>query len=251
MPVRTAEPPCVIMQHDSASDFLAIAYPTLIQHEASANIVFAHALKRVDTETARSRYQSASTSDASARLAAADASSLAPRRTNGAFWLTLWSQGPSAPTLDLVLSCVDWTLGNYPVFLWSPKRANEQSASWLKPRLIQLTTHLRQCVPPERVFSVFGMTSLVEPFTKYWSSLTGFAVEPEPFYAAHFSFCNSRTLRQSNAALPAGHCLRKATISDLEQVAQLCKEFADDSVRTCKKIFNGRPPSTLWEFVTD
>lgn len=234
MPARTtsnARSSSVIMQHDSASDFLAVAYPTLRRHEASSNIVLAHALKRVSTEAALSGYQFTSDADVDTWLAGADASSFAPHPTNGAFWLTLWSSSPgSHPTLDIVLSCVDWTLGNYPIFLWSPKRPSEHSSAWLQSSLVQIADHLRQCVGPERVYSVFGMTSLVKTFTRYWSHITGFRIEPEPFYAAYFSFCNANTFKPLNAVLPTGHRLRRAMISDLEQVAQLCKEFADDSV---------------------
>ncbi|EKM61670.1 uncharacterized protein PHACADRAFT_248416 [Phanerochaete carnosa HHB-10118-sp] len=234
MPARTtpnAHSSSVIMQHDSASDFLAVAYPTLRRHEASSNIVLAHALKRVSTEAALSGAQFTSDADVDACLEAVDASSFAPHRTSGAFWLTLWSSSPGCqPTLDIVLACVDWTLGNYPIFLWSPKKPSENSSSWFQPRIEQLADYLRQCVGPERVFSIFGMTSLVKTFARYWSQVTGFRIEPEPFYAAYFSFCNVNTFRPSNVPLPTGHRLRRAMIADLEQVAQLCKEFADDSV---------------------
>jgi hypothetical protein len=234
MPARTASAPStsVIMQHDSANDFLAVAYPTLRRHEASSNIVLAHALKRVGTEAALSGNQFTSDADVDAWLASADTSSFTPHRANGAFWLTLWSSTTSAPpTLDIILACVDWTLGDYPIFLWTPKAPSEHSSAWLAPRIGQLVEHLRYCVPPERIFSVFGMTSLVKTFARHWSHLTGFRIEPEPFYAAFFSFCNTTTFRNSTTVLPTGHCLRRATPGDLEQVAQLCKEFADDSVR--------------------
>ena len=235
MPARTAPNALsnfVIMQHDSAGDFLAVAYPTLRRHEVSSNIVLAHALKRVGTEAAMSGYQFTSDADVDSWLATADSSSFEPHRATGSFWLTLWSTDtPNAPpTLDIILSCVDWTLGEYPVFLWTPKAPSAHTPSWLAPRIGQLVGHLRYCVPPERVFSVFGMTTLVKTFARQWSQTTGFRIEPEPFYAANFSFCNARTFRQSSVDLPTGHRLRRAAPEDLEQVAQLCKEFADDSV---------------------
>ncbi|KAI0094458.1 hypothetical protein BDY19DRAFT_21113 [Irpex rosettiformis] len=232
MPSATAATNAVIMQHNSASDFLALSYPTLRRHEASSNIIFAHALKRVNTEAALTEFQFTSDADVEACISTADESSFIPHPTSGAFWLTVWSQ-PSIharPQLDMVLSCVDWTLGNYPIFLWTPKRQDELSQSWLNPRINQLVEYLRICVPSERVFSVFGMTPLVKAFTRQWSQLTGHKVEPEPFYSAYFSFCNSKTFKPSNLPLPEGHRLRRAEGADLEQVAQLCKEFADDSV---------------------
>lgn len=221
-----------ILQHDSAQDFLSFTAPFLRRHEASSNIVLAHALKRVDAQSALSGFEFTSESDVYARLSSADADSCAPRATRGAFWLTVWNHASasSPPTLDLVLSCVDWTLGDYPIFLWTPNRVSASSSAWLGPRMAELTEHLNRCVPPERVYSVFGLTSLVKAFARTWTQLTGFTVEPEPFYAALFSYCNARTFRDSNAPLPEGHCLRKATMADLEPVAQLCKEFADDTV---------------------
>ncbi|KAI0348295.1 hypothetical protein BDW22DRAFT_72055 [Trametopsis cervina] len=232
MPGITATVHTVIMQHDSASDFLAVSYPTLRRHEASSNIVFAHALKRVTTEAALAGFQFTSDADVEAGLSTADASSFTPHPTSGAFWLTLWSSSSShaRPQLDMIVSCVDWTLGNYPIFLWTPRRQDELTSSWLNMRISQLVDHLRACVPSERVFSVFGMTPLVKSFSRRWSQLTGHMVEPEPFYAAYFSFCTAKTFKPSNLPLPAGHRLRRAGIADLDQVAQLCKEFADDSV---------------------
>ena len=222
----------IVMQHDTANCFLSFTAPFLRRHEASSNIVLAHALKRVDAQTALSGFEFTSESDVYARLSSADLDSYTPRPSDSAFWLTVWSQSsPSCPpTLDLVLACVDWTLGDYPIFLWTPNRVSATSSAWLAPRIAELTAHLNRCVPPERVFSVFGLTSLVKAFARAWTNLTGFPVEPEPFYAALFSQCTADTFRESDAALPEGHSLRKATPADVEPVAQLCKEFADDSV---------------------
>jgi len=229
--LNASHPQTFVVQHDSASEYLAFAFPTLRRHEASANIVLAHALKRVSAEAAISGSQFASDSDVEAWLHSADPSAFFPHHNEGSFWLTLWSNSSSSlPTLDLVLSCVDWTLGDYPIFLWTPHPASAASSAWLLPRIAQLAEHLRFCVPPERVYSVFGMTSLVKAFARKWTAMTGFVVEPEPFYAAYFSYCNAATFRRSDAPLPEGHSLRRATLRDLEPVAQLCKEFADDTI---------------------
>ncbi|KAI0639937.1 hypothetical protein C8Q77DRAFT_1152863 [Trametes polyzona] len=221
-----------VMQHDTAACFLSYTAPFLRRHEASSNIVLAHALKRVDAQAALSGFEFTSESDVYARLSSADLDTYTPRPTRDSFWLTVWSHpSPSSPpTLDLVLACVDWTLGDYPIFLWTPNRVSAASSAWLAPRIADLTMHLNCCVPPERVFSVFGLTTLVKAFSRAWTNLTGFTVEPEPFYAALFSQCRADTFRESDAALPEGHRLRKGTMNDLEAVAQLCKEFADDSI---------------------
>ncbi|EPT03525.1 hypothetical protein FOMPIDRAFT_51369 [Fomitopsis schrenkii] len=220
-----------IIQHDNASDFLACTYPTLRRHEASANIVLAHALKLVGAETALSGLPFMTDDDAEAYVRGLDHSSCSPRRNDSSFWLTLWSFSASGrPVLDLVLSCLTWSLGNYPIFLWTSCRPGTFQSDWLAPRVDQLTEYLRMCVPPERVYSVFGMTQLVKTFARRWSSRTGYIVEPEPFYAAHFTYCDTETFCVSNARLPLGHHLRRAKPHDIEAVAQLCREFADDTV---------------------
>lgn len=233
MPALTTSNPSnsIIIQHDSASDFLAVAYPTLRRHEASANIVLAHALKRVTTEAAMAGFQFICDDDVEDWLNSTDASSSSPHQNSESFWLTMWNtSSSSAPTLELVLSCVNWTLGEYPIFLWSPQSQSGQTTAWIAPRIAKIAEHLRLCIPTTRVFSVFGMTPLVKAFSRYWSDITGHAIEADPFYSAYFSYCDTRSFKDSSVPLPEGHKLRRARLADLEQVAQLCKEFADDSV---------------------
>jgi hypothetical protein len=223
----------VVIQHTSASDFLSATYPTLQRHEASANIVLAHALKLAGKETAETSSRSTNEADVQKCLNRQLASPSKARQA-GQFWLTVWSTSSAAatPTLDLVLASVSNSLGDYPIFLWTPKSPASISSLWLSPRIEAVATHLHCIVPVSRVFSVFGMTLLVKNFTQVWTSLTGVSIEPEPFYAALYSFCNAHTFRDCDAQLPSGHFIRRAVESDLPEVAQLCKEFADDSVST-------------------
>ena len=217
-----------VVQHRTATDFLSATHSHLRDDEQSSGIVFAHALKRLRKE-AGSALETPRDVEDWLRF---------PRHRvrddPNAFWLTVWSIDPTTNTaeLDLVLSCIDWTLGNYPIFLWSPEPENK---AWLIPRITNLTNHLLGCVPPERVFSVFGMTWLVKTFSEYWTGLTGHEVESEPFYAALLSYCTEPTLIDASSQLPAGHAIRLATKPDLEGVAQLCKEFGDDSVSLFSK----------------
>ena len=220
--------------HDTAYDFLSATLPTLRRHEKSANIVLAHALKLVGTEAALTGCNFINESDVSSWW---DQSSHSPSHMRfdetQPFWLTVWSSPSpfSQPTLDLVLSCVNWTLGDYPIFLWTPKNPSHITSQWLTPRIDLVAENLLDLVPPERVFSIFGMTLLVKTFASYWKQLTNIAVEPEPFYAASYTWCTLATFKDSEAPLPRGDYIRRANMRDLEQVAQLCKEFADDSVR--------------------
>lgn len=209
-----------IIQHNSADDFLAAAYPTLIHHEQSANIILAHALQK-----SSSNYSSAN----GGAVTGLQSNAFSSPPNACSFWLTVWSC-KSSPTIDLILSCVSSTLGNYPVFLWSPYLPASMSKAWLSPRIAGLVQHLLASVAPRRVFSVFGKTSLVKSFSNCWAEVTGVPIEPLPFYAAYYTFCTPQSLRPFDCEIPAGHFIRRATQRDLDSVARLCKEFADDSV---------------------
>lgn len=248
MPHRTlvrSSATILIVQHDSAAHFLSATFPTFRRHEESANIVFAHALKLLGSEAALTGCHFTNESDVStwwkqetkpsqshvAGPPITDVAAMADQNKEP-FWLTVWSSpSPFAPpTLDIVLSCVSWTLGDYPIFLWTPKNLSSVTPAWLNPRLELLAEHLLDIVPPQRVFSIFGMTLLVKSFTRYWSDLVKCPIEPEPFYAACYSFCNPDTFKGSNDSLPRGDNIRRANVEDLAAVGQLCKEFADDTV---------------------
>ena len=245
-----------IVHHDSAAHFLSATSPILRRHEESANIVLAHALRLLWSESARmgSRFinksdigtwwrqetRSASLSPASRyHVVGPPTTNTTSRRmradgNNQPFWLTVWSSPSGSPfippSLEIVLSCVNWTLGDYPIILWTPRDPASLSVSWLIPRIELLAEALLNIVPPSRVFSIFGMTKLVKSFTRHWSGLVGYPIELESLYAAYYSFCNRETFKESYDPLPRGDSIRCANMEDLPQVAQLCKEFADDSV---------------------
>ena len=221
--LTSATPMIVVQQHRTATDFLSATHSHLQDKERSSNIVFAHALKRLRKEVGN-----ALTSPRDVEDWLHSPAHSVPEDPH-AFWLTVWTVDPAKnrPTLDIILSCVDWALGNYPIFLWSPQPADK---AWVTPRIVKLTNSLLGCVPPERVFSVFGATWVVKTFSEYWTGLTGHEVESEPFYAALLSYCTQSTFTHPSSRLPAGHVIRLATQSDVESVAQLCKEFGDDSV---------------------
>lgn len=227
----------LVVHHDSAADFLSATFPTLRRHEESANIVFAHAFKLLGSEAALTGFHFTNESDVSSwwkqRARTAQSTVARPRvKSNEPFWLTVWSS-PSPfipPTLDIVLSCVSGTLGDYPIFLWTPKTPTPISQSWLSPRTELLAEHLLDIVPPRRVFSIFGTIPLVKSFTRYWSDLVKCAIEQEPFYSAYYTYCNLDTFKDAIDPLPSGDKIRRAGVEDLAAVAQLCKEFADESV---------------------
>ncbi|KAJ7161304.1 hypothetical protein C8R43DRAFT_1086633 [Mycena crocata] len=193
-------PKVIVLQHSSAVDFLAVAYPTLRQHERTANIVLAPALKCAPAEY----------------LLTDDP---IPADT---FWLTVWSQpAKGTPVLELVVSCVDSSLGKYPIFLWTPVEQSIIPSQWMN----SIAAHLRACVDPARVFAVFGVETVVNTFASVWQGLTGIPIASDPLYTAFFAFCTPQTLKATNSVGTA----RRAIMTDVYATAKLCYEFAAGS----------------------
>ncbi|KAF8560113.1 hypothetical protein OG21DRAFT_1401566 [Imleria badia] len=213
-----------VLEHYSAQAFLAVSYPTLCKHERSSNIILAHALKKVSAEAALTGCQFISQSEIALDAPTSD-------EFSDSLWLTVWSTSPQGVTeLELVLACHRAGPHELPIFLWATQLRMLSSPQWLAPRVAALVDRLESRVPATRVFSVFGMTILVKAFGKCWTSLTGFQMEPQPFYSAYLTYCTKATLIDSKASLPLGHLIRRGMISDIEDIARLGKEFADDSI---------------------
>ncbi|KAJ7184040.1 hypothetical protein B0H12DRAFT_1040461 [Mycena haematopus] len=221
-PEFPSEDKIVVLQHSEAADFLAIAYPTLLLHESSANILLAHALMRAPVETVLTECQFITDADVQ----------LLPSSTLpvplGNFWLTVWTQrAKSPPVLDLALSCIESSSSNYPVFMWTPAELGIQSPQWLEPRVHAIAVHLQACVAPERVFAGFGPEMLVTTFADVWARRTGLQINPKPLYKAFSATCTPQQLKRTASAAQCE--ARKATAHDLDAAGRLCQEFANCS----------------------
>lgn len=213
-----------VFEHHSAQAFLAVSYPTLCKRERSSNIILAHALKKISAEAALTCCQFVTESEI-----VLDAPSSG--EPSDSLWLTVWSTSPQGIVeLELVLACHRAGPHELPVFLWATQPRMLSSPQWLTPRVAALADRLASCVPGTRVYSVFGMATLVKAFAKCWTSLTGFQTEQQPFYSAYLTYCTKDTFIDSNANLPSEHRIRRGLISDIENIARLGKGFADDSV---------------------
>lgn len=225
-----------VLEHYSAEAFLAVAYPTLRKHERSSNIILAHALKKISAEAAMTGCHFVTQSEVTLDAPLSD-------EPSDSLWLTLWSTSPQGVVeLELALACHRAGQHELPVFLWAAPVKMLSSPQWLAPRITALVDRLVLCVPPTRVFSVFGRTALVRAFSKYWTSLTGFHVEPQPFYSAYFTYCTEESFVDSDIDLPPGHLIRRGTIADIEGIAKLGKGFADDSVCDHRMSFHTSDP---------
>ena len=222
--------------HTSPTDFLATTQAWLLAHERRANIILPHAEKLKIQE---------------------QSGTLAP----GQFWVTAWSTSPPTPTsstparrgphLDFVLACTEGHMGTYPLFLFSTHEIVTLPEQWLDQYMHQLAQKLMTLVDPARVFSIFGQERAVQMLCRHWSNLTGFRPVSQPYYEASSTYCTPETFISTRPTPEAGHVMRRAVPSDLDQVARLCWEFAEDSVCDyfCFRLncqFTGlQPPFTL------
>ena len=201
--------------HTSPTDFLAATQTSLLAHERRANIILPHA------EKLKAQEQSGT---------------LAP----GQFWITAWSTSPPnslstpsahrGPHLDFVLACTEGHMGTYPLFLFSTHDIVSPPEQWLDQYMHQLAQKLMTLVDPARVFSIFGQERAVQMLCSHWSTMTGFHPVSQPYYEASSTYCTPETFVPSRSTPEPGHVMRKAVPSDLDQVARLCQEFAEDSV---------------------
>ncbi|KAF8215922.1 hypothetical protein K438DRAFT_1901685 [Mycena galopus ATCC 62051] len=218
LPSQSNEEKIVVLQHDQAADFLASAYPTLRLHEASANILLAHALVRAPVESVLTECKFITSADVQAKHTSSQPVS-APN-----LWLTVWLQRPKfPPVLELALSCI----GTYPVFMWTPVEPGLQSSQWLDSRIRAVAAHLHACIAPERVFAAFGTTALVTTFADAWTGLTGIQIDAKPLYKAFSALCTRQTIKMNTSAEKCG--ARRATMHDVEAAGKLCQEFANCS----------------------
>ncbi|PCH33885.1 hypothetical protein WOLCODRAFT_147958 [Wolfiporia cocos MD-104 SS10] len=130
--------------------------------------------------------------------------------------------------VDFVLSCTEGPIGAYPIFIFTPISSSRLNSQYYTPRLRAMVRALLECVPPERVFSVFSLDSITPAFAKSWTEETGISLDSSPeYYAATFTHCTAQTLTRNQPVLHGySHKLRLAVESDIPAAAELCHSFA-------------------------
>jgi ribosomal protein S18 acetylase RimI-like enzyme len=198
------------------TNFIQVLGPQLESRAKQSNIVYSHAYKLAS------------------RQCSGEPTTIAPDQ----YWIACHSRQNEVTTLELVLSCTEGSLGTYPIFIYShrPTSNSAVSSSHLSARVSKLATTLHNLVPPSRVFSVFSLTPITHLFATAWTALTGniYPIVPNPWYAATSSYCTIETFRgagavqgdQTEAGVTPGHVMRRATMEDLDQCANLCEVFA-------------------------
>lgn len=199
-----------------ASDIPSEVWDTLEAHAVNANIILPALL---------------------ASLAAEKEGVVIPNQR----WLVFYEQDNPAQTVEFVLSCTNGCMGAYPIFIFTTHKYSSLNSTYLIPRLQFLAEVLHETVPVERVYSVFAPEIIATLFIDIWTDLTGIERHaPDPYYyAAKISFCSRRTLSRRQATHNTAFSLRPARIEDIEQVADLCFQFALTSVSAFPSL-NGR-----------
>jgi len=210
----------------------------LQEHEATSNIILAHALEYAEAE--RASILELTTDSVAAQPRKDQRNPLLPR--SGYFWLSSWEVGQrrfgKSPKLVFLLSCLSWELGDYPIFLWSlEKPIHSRDHSLRNAHIAALAKALAFFVPKERVFAIFGQTVPVEAFASQWIQLVGAEQIEEPLYSALLSCCTIDTLKaRGDTVLPTSHNISRSGMYDLspkhllQALSEMCKGFGDESV---------------------
>lgn len=136
----------------------------------------------------------------------------------------------SISSVDFILSCTDGKLGPLPVFIFTTLSC-DISTPYIRKRLASLALALCGMIPQDRVFSVFAPDVVADDFTAQWTSLTGVALHSIPvYYHAWLMRCTRESFQASARERLPGCVLRLATQGDAPCVAELCYQFALDSV---------------------
>jgi len=120
-------------------------------------------------------------------------------------------------------------MGTYPIFVYATQSTSTLTTTFLDTRMTLMAKKLLDLVPPERVFSIFGLAPVTKSLAAAWSSLTGFAAVEEPYYSCTSTFLTEDKFKSSRQSSDPSHSLRKATMTDLDRAAKLCQEFASTS----------------------
>ena len=198
--------------YNHAADLPAEFWTALMQNEPAANIILPFAQEALDFP-----------------------------RDDGKDQLWIILNDDTSNDVEFVLSCNKGLLGNYPIFVYTPKSSAQlaQEENHIADSLSQLVLCLLREVPPQRVFSVFSIAKVAEKFAEIFEEHTQqkFRALKDPYYDATFTFCTNKTLNKSSASfssLPEPEnfliALRRADISHLGGIKALCKGFSHTSV---------------------
>ncbi|KIJ22063.1 hypothetical protein PAXINDRAFT_63842 [Paxillus involutus ATCC 200175] len=156
------------------------------------------------------------------------------------WWIVLYDDSGS---VEFVLSCTKWLLGNYPIFIYTPKSSaqleqEQKGGKEITESVSQLVSSLLEVVHPTRVFSVFSIAEVAKQFARIFQETIkekDIKAIDEPYYDATFTFCTRETLRSPSLAVSPLRddsiviSLRRADMSHLGGLTVLCKAFAATS----------------------
>lgn len=139
----------------------------------------------------------------------------------------VWVVCRSGPHIQFILSCTEGYMGAYPIFIMTTLPYVELTPAFIHTQMVLMAKALKPAVPVHRVYSVFSATPISRVFAGIWSELTGVALVHQPYYAAKLSYCTIHSLVDGS---DLGCELRPAESRDTMKIAELCYEFAYDSV---------------------
>ncbi|OBZ66124.1 hypothetical protein A0H81_13901 [Grifola frondosa] len=189
-----------IETYSSAKDIPRLVWDAFCAHPDKSNIMYPHAMKALNNvdQTASSQQ----------------------------FWIACFSrESLELPlSVDFVLSCTNGHLGTYPIFIFTPHAPHRLDLEFCTPRINGLVNALKDCVPQNRVFSVFAVDLVTETFANTWTLITGIK-RTHVYYHAKLTYCTMQSLKPETGH-PDTRGLRLAGSADISAAATLCCMFA-------------------------
>ena len=123
-------------------------------------------------------------------------------------------------------------MGSYPIFIVTTIPFDQLIDSYIKPCVQMLAEALKNAVHVQRVYSVFAPKPITRLFVEAWTKLTGIESYAEPYYDANITYCTRRSFvnRQMSVHPAYTYEIRPADLGDINEIAGLCFEFAEDGV---------------------
>jgi len=145
-------------------------------------------------------------------------------------WIIYTSQNPPFP-IEFILSCTEGYMGSYPIFIMTTLPYDQLTDAYIQPCVQMLAEALNNAVHVQRVYSVFAPEPITRLFVEAWTGLTGIESYEEPYYAANITYCPKRSFvsRQTSIHPVNTYEIRPAEPGDINEIADLCFEFAEDA----------------------
>ncbi|KAG6885038.1 hypothetical protein C0993_006365 [Termitomyces sp. T159_Od127] len=143
---------------------------------------------------------------------------------------SLWIVCSTKSYIEFILSVTNGPMGAYPVFIVTTLPFELLTDEYIRPCIRSLVVALARAAHTSRVYSIFSVEPVARIFADEWTGHTGIALAENPiYYDARITYCTLRTLQPPPINEAQGCIRRPAVRKDIEEIGELCYQFASTS----------------------